>query len=287
MFETVTVEQAIKRGMRMVRYPTYFTGLGGICLVSLLTLNNYLSFLGWAIGLILSFVLPWLYWSIIIIKWRLWAFDNVRNVHNLKRKALETQLLGKEGSFFEKTVIRTNAQKQKWQELQKKFALKDVHQQNYLVAPETIIYNSKGYIKAGFILSILALGLAVYLYIDKDYIHAIGFAIAAPVALYISIKRNLDNAPQLILNSKGIETKSSFTSWNDISDEKIITIEKGKSSVSYLEYNNPFGTTRISIGHLNVTKDALEDMLYTYRIRSEKARPSTIETRVSLTLPRV
>ncbi|MEP7318415.1 MAG: hypothetical protein ABI921_06730 [Panacibacter sp.] len=82
MFETVTVDEAIKKRHRMVTYPV---------IAIIVILNGFIfysifqhSIEGWysVTGILLSIAIAWLYWSIMITRWRLWAFDNVRNVHD-------------------------------------------------------------------------------------------------------------------------------------------------------------------------------------------------------------
>jgi hypothetical protein len=45
-----------------------------------------------------------------ITKWRVWAFENVRNVHELKKRAIQEKLISADSSIFEKTEIRTERQ---------------------------------------------------------------------------------------------------------------------------------------------------------------------------------
>lgn len=44
----------------------------------------------WGVGIVFlfGFVLGWLVWSFMITQWRIWAFGNGRNVHELKKRAI-------------------------------------------------------------------------------------------------------------------------------------------------------------------------------------------------------
>jgi hypothetical protein len=49
-----------------------------------------------------------------ITKWRLWAFENVRNVHELKERAVQAKLIWPDHSIFEKMEIRSASDKERW-----------------------------------------------------------------------------------------------------------------------------------------------------------------------------
>ena len=126
MYETVSVDEAIARGKRILNYP-----IAIIQLTIILTCIGLMSFYNppnWVLltGALSTFVIPWIYWSFMITKWRIWAFENVRNVHELKQLAIKEKLIWPDGSVFEKTEIRTSAEKEKLNALQSKFKENDV-----------------------------------------------------------------------------------------------------------------------------------------------------------------
>jgi len=60
--------------------------------------------------LILGIVLAWTLWSILITKWRIWAFSQVEDpadLIKLKDLAIQTALIWEDGHTFEKTEKRT------------------------------------------------------------------------------------------------------------------------------------------------------------------------------------
>lgn len=61
------------------------------------------------VGFILGIVLSWLLWSLLITKWRLWAFKQIEedNWYKLKELAIINKLIWDDGSDFERTEIRT------------------------------------------------------------------------------------------------------------------------------------------------------------------------------------
>ncbi|RFZ83439.1 hypothetical protein DYU05_15010 [Mucilaginibacter terrenus] len=84
MFETVTVDEALARGKRTINYPVLVITFG--CIFLPFILMPIFDLPGWTAvpGFAAGFLLAWLWWSITITQWRIWAFDNVRNVHELK-----------------------------------------------------------------------------------------------------------------------------------------------------------------------------------------------------------
>jgi len=64
----------------------------------------------WSLAAFLcGFVLAWLYWSISLPKWRLWAYERVVDIPKLKRAAVDTGLMWREGHFFERCEIKSAA----------------------------------------------------------------------------------------------------------------------------------------------------------------------------------
>lgn len=121
MFETISVDEAIKKGQLNVNLPVRIIQYTLFLLCFLLI--KYTSTPGWIIltVVILSFVLPWLYWSFAITRWRLWAFKNVNDVYRLERTAVEKKLIWPRGHFFEKTEIRTTEQQRQWAKTSERF----------------------------------------------------------------------------------------------------------------------------------------------------------------------
>lgn len=138
MNETVTVDEAISKGHRMVNYPVMVIVFGTIGITLYLGSQKLIPVCGFLLGFILTFVFAWLWWSFMITKWRLWAFDNVRNVHELKKRAIQEKLIWSNNSFFEKTEIRTVTDKDKLNTLSNKFNQEDVFLDDLTIANETI-----------------------------------------------------------------------------------------------------------------------------------------------------
>jgi hypothetical protein len=126
MKEQVTVDKAIKRGHLTVNLPVtlYMFGTSGFAMY----LSNIKIIPNWgiAVGFVLGFGFAWWFWSYKITKWRLWAFENVRNVHELKKRAIQEGLIWKDNKWYERTEIQSDSDKLKWKELQHKFKKEDI-----------------------------------------------------------------------------------------------------------------------------------------------------------------
>jgi len=270
MYESVTVDQAISRGKRMINLPTFIIIFGVGVLSIYLSIAKLIPEWAMFAAFLGAIILGWIYWSFVITKWRLWAFENVRNVHELQRKAIEAKLIWSEGSFFEKTEIRSSADKQKWASLQSKFEQEDVYTDDYSLPDETLIYYSKP--TEFFLMGLYAsgIGLGIYLFENQNAVIAAIVIIVCIYLGYSSYKKITNKRPQIIINNKGIETISlAFAEWKDVMDDMVVTRQQGKSSVTYLEYTTNAGSVQMNISELGVTKKALENMLHTYRVRSE------------------
>jgi acyl-CoA-binding protein len=270
MFETVTVDEAINKGRKTVAYPSMGITFSLFIISIVINALGIISHYDMYIGLIAGVLLGWLYRSLTVTKWRLWAFENVKNVHDLQRKAIDAQIIWPVDSFLEKTEFTSAADKAKWEALQYKFKQKDVFDDDPAIPEETIILYSPKVVLYMSLFIIAALGLGVYLSFTKGLVIA---AIPIGGAIFLSYKaykKATDKEPQIILNDKGIETISSaFVEWKDIFNEEVITINENRSSDTYLQYYFLDSFQRVDIGDLDTDKNTLENLLHVYRLRNE------------------
>ena len=275
MRQEISVNKAINIGHIIVNVPVF------ICIIGIPALSFYLSNQNlipkWGIGIVfvLGFVVAWLVWSFMITKWRIWAFENVRNVHELKQRAIQEKLIWNDGNIFEKTEIRTLEDKKELKKLAKKFDKEDVYREDYYLPPKTIIKYSKSLGLSELIISILIIGVGIYFIskgTNKNYVLG---GIMGLIGIYSSIKelrKFLSNKPQIIIDSKGIETiTAGFKNWSNIESEEVIKEGYGKSSKSYLTYwYDEELFEKIEIDQLNINHQKLENIIRTYRIRNSK-----------------
>lgn len=272
MNETVTVDEAISKGHRMVNYPVVIIMLGSIGVTLYLSTQKILPIWVFPIGFVLAFGLAWLWWSIMITKWRLWAFDNVRNVHELKKRAVQEKLIWADNSFFEKTEIRNATDKEKWNTLQHKFKQDDLFQDDLTVPNETIIYYSKGKNFVEMAIMLGCLGFGIYLLLKTDsYILGSILSIVGAYFGFKEYKEATNTEPQIILNGNGIKTISTdFCNWTEIENEEVISEGSGKHTHYYLTYDHPHGSERLQIDDYDTDLRSLTKLVIIYRGRGKK-----------------
>jgi hypothetical protein len=142
MRQEISVNKAINRGHLIVNVPVFISIIGIPALSLYLSNQNLIPKWGIGIGFVLGFVIAWLVWSFMITKWRIWAFENVRNVHELKKRAIQEKLIWNDGNIFEQTEIRTLEDKKELKKLEKKFEKEDVYPTFPIALCEFTIYRS-------------------------------------------------------------------------------------------------------------------------------------------------
>ena len=119
MKEEISVEKAIWKGHKMITFPVMIIIVSVIGFGLFLEKKGFIPSWGNGVSLVAGISLGWLYWSFLITKWRIWAFERVKNIDELKRQAVEGNLIWKDKSIFEKTEIRSAKQKEILRELDK------------------------------------------------------------------------------------------------------------------------------------------------------------------------
>lgn len=275
MKQEVSVNKAIKRGHLMVNVPVMVCLIGIPAVSIFLNQNDVIP--GWAvvIGFVLGFVLAWLIWSYMITKWRIWAFERVKNVHELKKRAIEEKLIWKDDHIFEKIEIRFKKDRIKLEELNHKFRTKDVYKDDPTVPPISKIYYSKKYSIIQLVISVGIISIGIVFLLNRNTPSYIIGTILAGIGLYYGFKSGrkvLDQKPQLIIDSNGIKLKSEpLKTWHEIFDEQVIQEHISNAGKSYLIFYDEIDMyIKVDIDELNVTHDRLETILRTYRIRHTK-----------------
>jgi hypothetical protein len=269
----ISVAKAISRGQFMVNLPAAIVMFGTLGLCFYLAIQEILPFWIIPLSFLLAFIFAWLCWSILITKWRLWAFANVRNVHHLKKVAIQDKLIWSDDSFFEKTEIRSAKDKQKLIELHQKFEKEDVFINDINVPEETIIYYSKvnQYLEMMGGLVISGCGIAL-LNIGNEII---GFCILGGGIFwaYKAYDKANDKNPQIILNEEGIQTASTkFWGWKNIKNEETVMVCSGKRTRFFLTYSHPAGEEKLEISEYATNYKALNNLLIVYRSRYKAER---------------
>ena len=275
MRQEISVTKAINRGHLIVNIPVFICIIGIPALTFYLSNQNLIPNWGIGIGFFLGFIIAWLVWSFMVTKWRIWAFENVRNVHELKKRAIQEKLIWNDGNIFEKTEIRNSEDKCKLKKLEKKFEQEDQYREDYSLPLKMEIHYSKAYNYVELGVSILIIGVGIYFFTNGETKQYILGAIMTGIGLYSTIRefrKALDTKPKIIIDSKGIQTKNVvFKNWSNIENEEVIQEGYGKSAKSYLTYfYDEEEFEKIEIDALTVTHRELENIIRTYRIRHNK-----------------
>jgi hypothetical protein len=270
MFETVTVEDAIKRGKRMITYPTMIIGL--IILAGEIVLKRIIHFPDWELYIIMILsitLIQRIYWCFAVTQWRIWAFDNVRNVHELKEQAIKAKLLFKDGSFMEKLAIKSEKEKEKLSLLKSKFEQPDVFFDDSTVPDETIVSYSKSAKLIGISSGIVAIliGLVV-LYISVNVLSFILLIMVVGYLFSLNLEEVFNKKPVIILSNKGLKTlNTSFFEWGEIKNERVILQNGIGNNIYYLVYDYPGGSAKLNIHRIDMSREELENLLHIYRLR--------------------
>lgn len=268
MNEFITVDEAIAKGHRMVNYPVMVIYLGVFSITIYMGVQKMIPTWGYPIGFILGFVLAWLWWSFRIPKWKVWAFENVRNVHELKKRAIQEKLIWPDNTFFTKTEIWNTTDKEQWTYLQKKLDRDDLFQDDLAIPNETIIYYSKGKNLFEMLIFLGCLGLGIYFITKENYIAGTILAVFGAYFGFREYKQATNKEPQIIINDKGIQTIATvFYSWEEITNEGVSAEGGGKNTRYYLVYDHPLGSEHLQIDDYDTDRRTLNKLLSLYRGR--------------------
>jgi len=267
--KNVSVDQAISKGNRMVNYPVV------VIILTTLGISFYLCihlpFWIVSIGFVFAIAFSWLWWSIMITKWRLWAFENVRNVHELKKRAIQEKLIWPDDVIFNKTEISNATEKEKWNVLKQKFQYEDIFQDDLSVPDETNIYFSKRKSFLHLLIMLIVVGCCIFLINSSN--HIAGYLIVV-LGVYFAFKefmKIINKLPQITINSDGIRTISTdFYNWNEIKNEEVIDESSGKHIRHYLIYEHPNGREQLLINDYAIDKSSLNKLLILYRGRNNQ-----------------
>jgi hypothetical protein len=268
MSKTITVNEAISKGKKTLVY----LPMAVILAVIIFGFSLYQMKIvpGWSIFItfIFGFLSGWLTWSYFVNKWKIWAYENVRNVNELRRKAIREKLIWESDSWFEKTEFINSEQKIKLTSLEQKFLEKDIYQDDPAVPKETLIFYSKTTLLFLLAISFGIIALGIYFLLDENYL----FLILIIIGLYLvydQLSKLKDTEPQIIINDKGIKLKNEkLVSWRKIHNDEVFAKSNGKSSTNYLAFNNEM----IDIDELTIKMKDLEKLLHVYRARFENKK---------------
>jgi hypothetical protein len=116
MESKTSITKVINRGRIMVNIPVFIAMIILPSLTYILNLELKIVLVTCVIG----FILAWGIWSIMITKWKIWAYEKVEDIDLLKRRAIKEKLIWPDGHFFERTEIRSKQDKLKLEKLEER-----------------------------------------------------------------------------------------------------------------------------------------------------------------------
>lgn len=271
----VTVEQALKKGKWQLIYMTVLLLLVtmGAVWLGVFLLPDYD---GWLIGvaycifaLLAICIVPGLYYYTMLPRWRIWAFTNVRNVHELKQRAILARILYEDNSLSTRLQIMNERQREQLRQLQHKFEQPDEFVDDLTVLFETV-YTSEKSLKTGLILPFVFLIAGGVMFYLEEYGTAIMCVCVATFVCFLHFRAvgRLKGAT-LTLSNDGITTKNAgFHPWQVIEEEKILVIG-GDSTTFLLAYNVAGEKIQIFLSDYTAPPKDVDHLLRVYRGRYE------------------
>jgi hypothetical protein len=271
----VTVDKALIRGQLAVNIPVFIIMFGVMGLLFYLATKKLIPFYFGPTSIVLGPLVAWIYWSFAITRWRIWAFSNVDDVHELKALAISGQLIWPDGSFFERTEIRTKKERVLINELEKRFKESKKRKQfidDPSIPSVTKIFYSKFNLIYEILLMTACLSFGVYLLITKDsWIFGTGLILVGAYFAIKDFKKLSTFEPQIILDNKGIEITGDSYPWTEIQDFTATLETFGKNSNSYLILDTSSGTVKINIDDYDTSFSQLRHILNIYKGRFDQA----------------
>lgn len=221
-------------------------------------------------GFLVATLVAWLYWSITITYWRIWAYTRVDDPVELTQLAIDAQLIHRQGSIFNKTEIRTALQKAKILELEKRKAI--IRQEEFkddLNIPKSTILKYSNFEHYEYLFwGVLVTISSVYLTVTtlNGFIGFILISLGLLVIIY-AIYKMRKIFPNLTIDHEGITLRELTHKWQDISDENAEYHGFGKSRIAYLSFLSSGVPIAVRLNEYDLSAAEMRKLLVTYRGR--------------------
>lgn len=287
----ISVDEAITKGRKMLLLPRILMVLGlffflfpvAMILIAVFegppfTTDIYLICTGVILFcFVVCFYLPFRFWSKRTTRWKLWAFDNVDNVYELKIAAVNANLCPAYGTVMDKLQIQSAEEREQWRKLQDRFDFPDIFKDDPTIPSVTEVFYSKMNSAVYILFGLLFLGIGgglEYMVIKNDgnftsQLLPLVIAIAAICYIVINIRRMLKKQPEMVLDNQGLTTpETGFLNWDLIFNEKVTRTDRGKRGILYtFSFQYPGGLVNIDVSDFNVNKARLERLIRVYKGR--------------------
>jgi uncharacterized membrane protein YiaA len=263
----VTVDFAIKRYKKLYGRILYLTLLIVNSISILICLRSTREYRGMVVGL--GFFTSLIIFLILIFilhkKWKKWAFNNVDNLIELKRRMLQDKKFITSRDFNHKVTT---------EKMINEYLIDNEFIDDPKIPEETNIYYSKS--KSSFNVVLMALfvigGIYLLIQTDKWIIGLVGLLLGV-FGIIESLKNKSNSKPQIVISNKGIKSDNlKFYSWDDIKDEYIEKDFDTKNNITnyFLNYTYTDGYVHLNIEDLDIDDETLSNLLFVYRRRFQR-----------------
>jgi hypothetical protein len=220
----ISVRAALAKGRSEVVFPAFvsvFVVIAAIMICMVVSPSPFIT------GMCLTpflFLIPAVIHSQKSPSWKIWAFEHVRNVHELKKKAVHEGILISWLNVFQSL---SHEQKLALQRIEQKFSIPDAFPEDYRIQTVVEIYFNKSYnlVEAVLytIVASLTLGLMV---IAFSFDGGISLLLFLPLFFFVPmIIYNLDQycavKPPLVFSDDGLLIRSTFMHKTRIADVNV------------------------------------------------------------------
>lgn len=174
------------------------------------------------VGFISAIILPLIFYQIMLPRWRIWAFENVRNVHELKKSAKLIRIYPADDAFEWKLEIKTTLQKERIAALDRKFERPDVFIDDVEIPDETAFDHPKALKIVLLLLAFACLSSILYCFLTGSI--EIGCLLLVTTGIFASPVYSvcIQKGPIFRISNDGISTDDQGTHlWKDIENEQV------------------------------------------------------------------
>lgn len=275
----MTVSKAINKAHYFITFPIIVIIIASNTIASQVASSQSSGYYNDLIGIGIGILIAWIYRSFAVSKWRIWAYQNVKHIHQLELKATQQNIIWPKDSFISKTEIVLPADKPILQNLQKRFSEPDHFAIiTSLPAQTTYYFQSSHLIQVIFkYLIITAIVATLYVYNKIGLILSLGIFIGIIMTpLFHAIKNIRNKQIQLTIDNTGITFKDQFrVSWNTVERFyfKNATIDNLAAKILVVEYKTPDANAlKIATQNLmNISSDDSQiiEVLHSYKRSSQ------------------
>jgi hypothetical protein len=277
MEQVISPIQAIRRG-RLVVIPTVFVSMigglvAGFYFVYLLQLPEWCYVLALPVMLFSFFFAT----NYVQTEWWIWALERVRNVQDLRIRAINNQLMLPEEGWIRHLWFKTPGQQARLEALQYKFDQEDERFDDPALPASVEIRYWTNYIVGEMLFFAALLACCVWLiWLEKGYILFSLISGFCLYRMYRCVANLLSGDVPLEIGEAGIRIRGEWHPWSGIEVVREPDYESSKMFVFSKDPNDADAVTsdNIRIDNLQVSNERLAHLLRVYHLRYENSNNS-------------